>query len=95
MMDYSRHFYPVNFIKHTIDAMAASKLNVLHMHITDDQSFPIEVKSVPQLTEKGAYGWSRAPPSTRTATHRGIPSHTPVARHLSATRSAGRVSSSY
>ena len=43
MMDYSRHFYPVSFIKHTMDAMAASKLNVLHMHITDDQ-----VRSCPQ-----------------------------------------------
>ena len=33
MMDYSRHFYPVSFIEHTIDAMATSKLNVLHMHM--------------------------------------------------------------
>ena len=36
------------FIEHTMDAMAASKLNVLHMHITDDQSFPIESTTVPQ-----------------------------------------------
>eukprot|EP00040_Diaphanoeca_grandis_P004491 m.29055 g.29055 ORF g.29055 m.29055 type:complete len:569 (-) comp16032_c0_seq1:22-1728(-) len=56
MMDYSRHFYPIDFIKHTMEAMEACKLNVLHMHITDDQSFPIVSKSVPQLTEKGSYG---------------------------------------
>jgi len=55
MMDYSRHFYPVEFIEHTIDAMAASKLNVLHMHITDDQSFPMESASVPELAEQGAF----------------------------------------
>eukprot|EP00729_Bicosta_minor_P003624 gene3624-6188_t len=55
MMDYSRHFYPVDFIEHTMDAMAASKLNVLHMHITDDESFPIESTSVPELTAKGSY----------------------------------------
>ena len=34
MMDFSRSFYPVSFIEHTIDAMSMNKLNVLHMHIT-------------------------------------------------------------
>eukprot|EP00051_Salpingoeca_urceolata_P026409 m.477188 g.477188 ORF g.477188 m.477188 type:complete len:553 (-) comp20774_c0_seq1:150-1808(-) len=56
MMDYSRHFYPVAFIKHTLDAMSYSKLNVLHMHITDDQSFPMQSERYPDLTSKGAYG---------------------------------------
>jgi N-acetyl-beta-hexosaminidase len=55
MMDYARHFYPVPFIQHTLDAMAASKLNVLHMHITDDESFPMESSSVPALAQKGAF----------------------------------------
>jgi hexosaminidase len=56
MMDYSRHFYPVDFIKHTMDAMVMSKLNVLHMHITDDQSFPIESAAYPKLAGAGSYG---------------------------------------
>ena len=55
MMDYARHYYPVKFIEHTIDAMSASKLNVLHMHITDDQSFPMVSASVPALAEEGAF----------------------------------------
>ena len=37
MMDLSRHFYPISFVEHTIDAMAAAKLSVLHLHLTDDQ----------------------------------------------------------
>ena len=37
MMDLARHFYPISFVEHTIDAMAAAKLSVLHLHLTDDQ----------------------------------------------------------
>jgi N-acetyl-beta-hexosaminidase len=39
-----------------MDAMVMSKLNVLHMHITDDQSFPIESKAYPKLAGAGSYG---------------------------------------
>ena len=49
MMDLSRHFYPIPFIEHTIDAMVASKLNVLHLHLTDDTSFPVESTVHPEL----------------------------------------------
>ena len=44
MIDTARHYYPVAFIQHVVDAMVASKLNVLHVHFTDDQSFPVESK---------------------------------------------------
>jgi hexosaminidase len=55
MMDTARHFYPVDTIKHTIGAMMASKLNVLHLHMTDDQSWPVESLSVPELALAGAF----------------------------------------
>eukprot|EP00939_MAST-03C_sp_MAST-3C-sp1_P002502 g2502.t1 len=56
MMDLSRHFYPVSFIEHTIEAMVANKLNVLHLHLTDDASFPVALASHPELASKGAFG---------------------------------------
>ncbi len=55
MMDLARHFYPVAFVEHTIDAMAAAKLSVLHLHLTDDQSFPVESAAFPELAGKGAF----------------------------------------
>jgi hexosaminidase len=56
MLDTGRTYFPVGDILRTIDAMAANKMNVFHWHITDSQSFPIELPSEPELAEKGAYG---------------------------------------
>ncbi|KAF8664230.1 hypothetical protein HU200_054771 [Digitaria exilis] len=56
MFDTGRTYFPVADILRTIDAMAANKMNVFHWHITDSQSFPIELPSEPELAEKGAYG---------------------------------------
>jgi len=49
MLDTARHFLPLHDMQRTLDGMAASKLNVLHWHATDTQSFPLELPSVPQL----------------------------------------------
>ncbi len=55
MLDVSRHFFTVEEVKHYIDLIAAYKLNVLHLHLSDDQGWRIEIKSWPRLT---AYGGS-------------------------------------
>jgi hexosaminidase len=55
MLDTARHFFPVADILRTIDAMAWNKLNRLHVHVTDSQSWPLVIPSMPEVSEKGAY----------------------------------------
>lgn len=54
MLDCSRTFQSVDYIKATLDRMACYKLNVLHLHLTDDQGWRLEIKAFPELTGKGA-----------------------------------------
>ena len=54
MLDCSRTFQLLAYLHQTIDRMAAYKLNVLHLHLTDDQGWRIEIKKYPELTQKGA-----------------------------------------
>lgn len=49
MIDVARHFQPPEVIFRNLDAMAAVKMNVLHLHLTDDQGFRIESKRHPEL----------------------------------------------
>ncbi|XP_014213005.1 chitooligosaccharidolytic beta-N-acetylglucosaminidase [Copidosoma floridanum] len=56
LIDTGRNFLPVDDILRTIDGLAASKMNVLHWHATDSQSFPLEIKSLPLMSLYGAYG---------------------------------------
>ena len=53
-LDVCRHFFPVEFIKKYIDAMAIHKLNRFHWHLTDDQGWRIEIKKYPLLTQIGS-----------------------------------------
>lgn len=53
MLDVARHFISVEDVKYYIDQMAVYKLNYLHLHLTDDQGWRIEIKSWPKLTEIG------------------------------------------
>jgi len=55
MLDVSRHFFTVEEVKSYLDQMAAYKFNVFHWHLTDDQGWRIEIKSLPKLTEVGAW----------------------------------------
>lgn len=50
MLDTARHFLPVATITAAVDAMAMNKMNVLHLHLVDAQSFPVESSSYPNLT---------------------------------------------
>ena len=54
MLDVSRHFFSVEFVKKFIDLMATYKLNTFHWHLTDDQGWRIEIKKYPKLTEVGS-----------------------------------------
>jgi len=55
-IDVSRHWMPAEVLKRNMDAMATVKLNVLHLHLTDDQGFRIESKKYPKLQELGSDG---------------------------------------
>lgn len=56
MMDVARHFMPVDVVKRNIDAMAAVKMNVFHWHLSDDQGFRVELKTIPELTKISSDG---------------------------------------
>ncbi|WP_369872393.1 family 20 glycosylhydrolase [Aquimarina sp. Aq78] len=55
MLDISRHFFDKEYIKEVIDGLAMHKMNVLHLHLVDDQGWRIEIKKYPKLTEIGAW----------------------------------------
>jgi hexosaminidase len=59
LLDTSRNFFSKESIKRTIDAMAMVKMNVFHWHITDSHSFPIVIRSHPELSKYGAYARSK------------------------------------
>jgi hexosaminidase len=53
MLDVARHFFTVDEVKRYIDLIALLKLNHLHLHLSDDQGWRIEIKSWPNLTMHG------------------------------------------
>ena len=53
MLDVSRHFLTVREVKQYIDLLALYKMNILHLHLSDDQGWRIEIKSRPQLALTG------------------------------------------
>ncbi|RMF82794.1 MAG: beta-N-acetylglucosaminidase [Planctomycetota bacterium] len=55
MLDPARRFLPKHVILRMIDLMALHKLNTLHLHLTDDQGWRIEIRKYPRLTEVGAW----------------------------------------
>ncbi|ORY11837.1 glycoside hydrolase superfamily [Clohesyomyces aquaticus] len=54
-LDVSRNWFPVADIKRTIDAVAYNKMNRFHLHVTDSQSWPLDIPALPNLAKKGAY----------------------------------------
>ncbi|HTI93389.1 MAG TPA: family 20 glycosylhydrolase [Puia sp.] len=59
MLDVSRHFFTKQQVKDFIDEMAKYKFNLLHMHLTDDEGWRVEIKSLPRLTQVGAWSAKR------------------------------------
>ncbi len=54
LVDVGRHFMPISALFKFIDTIAHYKLNVLHLHLTEDQGWRIEIKKYPRLTEVGS-----------------------------------------
>ncbi len=59
MFDVSRHFFTKQEVKKYIDEMVKYKYNLLHLHLTDDEGWRIEIKGLPRLTEVGAWNVKR------------------------------------
>lgn len=55
LFDVVRHYFTKEEVKQFIDEMAEYKFNILHLHLSDDQGWRIEIKSYPKLTEVGAW----------------------------------------
>ncbi|MBB4909999.1 beta-N-acetylhexosaminidase [Actinophytocola algeriensis] len=65
LLDVARHFMPKYAVLRFLDLMAAHRLNVLHLHLTDDQGWRLEVPEYPKLTTVGAWragSWTGRPP---------------------------------
>jgi hexosaminidase len=60
MLDVARHFLPKQDVLRFVDLVALHKLNTLHLHLTDDQGWRVEIRRYPRLTEVG--GWRRESP---------------------------------
>ncbi len=54
MLDVGRYFFPISYIKKLVDVLAINKMNTLHLHLTEDQGWRIEIKKYPKLTEIGS-----------------------------------------
>jgi len=57
MIDVCRHWLPMEVVKRNLDGMAAVKMNVLHLHLSEDQGFRIESKLYPKLHQLGSDGF--------------------------------------
>lgn len=54
-LDVSRTFFEVEEVKQVIDMLALYKMNVLHLHLTDNQGWRLEIKKHPQINEIGSF----------------------------------------
>jgi hexosaminidase len=83
MLDVSRHFFSKDYVKNYIDQLARYKFNRLHLHLTDDNGWRVEIKSLPRLTQVGAwrvprtgtFGSNEAPKPGEKATDGGFYTH--------------------
>lgn len=77
MIDCSRHFFSIEFLKKQIDRMAHYKLNRFHWHLTDDPGWRLEIKKYPELTQIAAWHketeWSNWMSAPRSYVHKDTP----------------------
>jgi len=59
MLDVCRHFFPKEDVLRMIDNLALHKINTLHLHLSDDQGWRIQIKKYPKLTDVGAWRVNR------------------------------------
>jgi hexosaminidase len=86
MFDVSRHFFTKQEVKNFIDDMVQYKYNLLHLHLTDDEGWRLEIKSLPKLTTVGAWrakregkwGNTKAPDPSEPKTYGGFYTHDDV-----------------
>jgi hexosaminidase len=57
LIDVGRHFIPADVLKRNLDGMEAVKMNVLHLHLSDNQGFRVESRKFPKLQEQGSEGF--------------------------------------
>ena len=55
MLDVARHFIPLKTLRETVDRMSLLKLNVLHLHLSDDQGFRFGSKKYPEVVSEDFY----------------------------------------
>jgi len=80
--DVSRHFFSIGHLHKLIDAMALYKFNKLHLHLSDDQGWRIEIKKYPKLTEAGAWRELNNQDSVCIERAKNDPSYTIESKHL-------------
>ena len=73
LLDVARWCHPLSFVRRFVDMMAAHKLNVLHLHLTDDQGWRFEVKRYPRLTEVGGFRAESSAGHAREGRFDGVP----------------------
>lgn len=61
MFDLGRNYVPISFLKRTIRILSYYKINVLHLHLTDDPGWRLEIKKYPQLTDVSSFWKTRQP----------------------------------
>lgn len=73
LLDGSRHFFDLAFMRKHLDRLAAYKFNTFHWHLTDNQGWRVEIKSLPELTKIGAWRAEGVAAKQRPAPGSGLP----------------------
>ncbi|MEM9623160.1 MAG: family 20 glycosylhydrolase [Pseudomonadota bacterium] len=72
LIDVARHFLSISLLQRVVDGMAALKLNVLHLHLTDDQAFRWRSRCFPELADTAAYNSDELRALVTYAAERGV-----------------------